>query len=47
VFMFRYQVASMLRSTGWKGLIEHLKDRGKNHPNSRTNSLQTRENDVD
>ena len=26
VFLFRYEVALMLRSTIWKGLIGHLKD---------------------
>jgi hypothetical protein len=40
LFMFRYQVALMLRSTGWNGLIRHPKDRGKNQQNSWTNSLQ-------
>jgi hypothetical protein len=39
LFMFRYQVALGLRSTGWKGLVGHLKDRGKNWQNSWTNSL--------
>jgi hypothetical protein len=32
---------------GWNGLIGHPKDWGKNHPNSRTNSLQHGKDDVD
>jgi hypothetical protein len=46
LFMFRYQFALMLRSTGWSGLVGHPKDRGKNWRNSWTNSLQQGENDV-
>jgi uncharacterized Fe-S cluster-containing radical SAM superfamily enzyme len=46
LFMFWYQFALMLRSTGWNGLVGHPKDRGKNRRNSWTNSLQQGENDV-
>jgi hypothetical protein len=34
LFMFRYQVALMLRNTRWNGLVGHPKDRGKNQQNS-------------
>ena len=44
--LFMYQVALMLRSTEWKGLVGHPKDRGKYSSNSKTNSLKQRENDV-
>ena len=37
----------ILRKGEWNELTEHLKDRGKDWPNSRTNSLQHGENDVD
>jgi hypothetical protein len=46
LFMFQYQVALMVRSTGGNGLVGHPKDCGKNRRNSWTNSLQQRENDV-
>jgi hypothetical protein len=36
-----------LRRGEWNGLIGHPKDRGKDRPNSRTNSLQHGENDAD
>ena len=37
----------ILRKREWNELRGHSKDRGKNRPNSRTNSLPPRENDVD
>jgi hypothetical protein len=37
----------ILRKGEWDELIGHPKDRGKNQPNLRTNSLQPREDDVD
>jgi hypothetical protein len=37
----------ILRKGEWNELIGHPKDRGKNRPNSRTNSLQQGENDAD
>jgi hypothetical protein len=40
LFMVQYQVALMLRSTRYNGLVGHPKDRGKNRRNSWTNSLQ-------
>ena len=46
LFIFRYQVALMLRSTGWKGLIGHPKDRGKDDLNSRASSFQPGETDA-
>jgi hypothetical protein len=46
LFMFRYQVALILRKGEWNELTRHLKDCGKYHPNSRMNSLQQEENDV-
>jgi hypothetical protein len=36
-----------LRRDDWNELTEHPKDRGRDRPNSRTNSLQPREDDVD
>jgi hypothetical protein len=36
-----------LRRGEWNELTGHPKDRGKNRRNSRTNSLQPGENDVD
>jgi hypothetical protein len=46
LFLFRYQVVLLLKRTGWKGLTRHPKHRGKDNSNSRTNSLQPRENDA-
>jgi hypothetical protein len=37
----------VLRIGEWNELTGHLKDRGKNWPNSKTNSLQQGENDAD
>jgi hypothetical protein len=37
----------ILRKGKWNELTGHLKDRGKNQPNSRTNSLKPGEDDVD
>jgi hypothetical protein len=36
-----------LRRGEWNGLTRHLKDHGKDLPNSKTNSLQHGENDAD
>jgi hypothetical protein len=36
-----------LRRDDWNELIRHPKDRGRDQPNSRTNSLQPGEDDVD
>jgi len=44
--LFRYQVALVLRSTGWKRLIGHPKDRGKDDSNSKINSFQAKENEA-
>ena len=46
MFLFRYQVTLMLRSTRWKGLIGHSKDREKDDLNSRANSFQPGETDA-
>jgi hypothetical protein len=46
VFLFWYKVVLILRKMGWKGLIGHPKDRGKDDSNSRTNSLKPGENNV-
>jgi hypothetical protein len=40
---FWHQVALVLRSIEWNELIRHLKDRGKDDLNSRTNSFQSGE----
>jgi hypothetical protein len=37
----------ILRKGKWNELTGHLKDREKNQPNSRTNSLKPGEDDVD
>jgi hypothetical protein len=37
----------ILRKGEWNELTGHPKDRGKNQPNSRTNSLKPGEDDVD
>jgi hypothetical protein len=37
----------VLRMGEWNELTRHPKDRGKDRPNSRTNSLQQGENDAD
>jgi hypothetical protein len=37
----------ILRKGEWNELTGHLKDRGKNQPNLRTNSLEPGEDDVD
>ena len=36
----------LLKRKGWKGLITHPKDRGKNHQNARTNYLQPGKDDL-
>jgi hypothetical protein len=36
----------IVRKVEWDELTEHPKNRGKDRPNSRTNSLQQWENDV-
>jgi hypothetical protein len=40
-------LAVKLRRDDWNELTEHPKDRGRDRPNSRTNSLQPGEDDVD
>jgi hypothetical protein len=40
-------LAVKLRRDDWNELTGHLKDRGRDRPNSRTNSLQPGEDDVD
>lgn len=45
--LFIFPFVLLLRRMGWKELIGHAKDRGKEDLNSRTNSLQSRENDAD
>jgi hypothetical protein len=44
--IFWFQVSLVLRNTGWNELIGHLKDRGKEDLNSRTNSFQPGETDA-
>jgi hypothetical protein len=46
LFLFRYQVALVLKNSGWHELIGHPKDRGKDDLNSRTNSFQLGETDA-
>jgi hypothetical protein len=46
IFLFGYQFVLLLRIMGWKGLIGHLKDRGNDNSNSRTNSFQPGEIDA-
>jgi hypothetical protein len=41
-----YCLVLIVRKVEWNELIGHPKDRGKDRPNSRTNSLQQGENDV-
>jgi hypothetical protein len=45
--IMRCYLVFILRKGEWNKLIGHPKDRGKNQPNSRTNSLQQWENDTD
>jgi hypothetical protein len=40
-------IVLILRKGDWNELTEHPKDRGRDRPNSRTNSLQLGEDDVD
>jgi hypothetical protein len=46
LFLFQHQVMFMLKSTVWKGLIGHPKDRGKDDLNSRASSFQPGETDA-
>jgi hypothetical protein len=46
LFLYQYQVALMLRCTGWNGLIGHQKDQGKYDLNSRVSSFKSGETDV-
>ena len=46
LFLFQHQVMFMLRSTTWKGLIEHPKNRGKDDLNSSANSFQPKGTDA-
>lgn len=47
LFLFRYQVALMLRSVGyWKSLIGYPNDLGKNDSNLGASSIQTGETNV-
>jgi hypothetical protein len=46
LFIFWFQVTLVLRNTEWNELIGHLKDRGKEGSNSRTNSFQPGEIDA-
>jgi hypothetical protein len=41
-----YCLVLIVRKVKWNELTGHPKDRGKDRPNSRTNSLQQGENDV-
>jgi hypothetical protein len=47
MFIMGYGLVVILRKGKWNELTGHPKDRGKNQPNSRTNSLQPGEDDVD
>jgi hypothetical protein len=46
LFIVGCYIFLLLKRKGWNGLIGHLKDRGKNHLNSMTNSLKPGENDA-
>ena len=46
LFIVGCYIVLLLKRKGWKGLIGLPKDRGKNHLNSRMNSLQLGENDA-
>jgi hypothetical protein len=46
-FIIGYGIIVILRNGEWNELIGHPKDRGKDSPNSKANSLQPREDDVD
>jgi len=46
LFLVGCYIVLILKRRGWNGLIGHPKDRGKNHLNSRTNSLKPGENDA-
>jgi hypothetical protein len=47
LFLVGCYIVLILKGNGWNILIEHPKDRGKNHRNSKANSLQPGEDDVD
>jgi hypothetical protein len=47
LFLLGCYIILLLKRNGWKRLVGHPKDRGKHHRNSRTNSLQPGEDDVD
>jgi len=46
LFFVGCYIVLLLKRKGCNGLIGHLKDQGKNHRNSRMNSLQPDENDA-
>ena len=46
-FIVDYCLVFILRKSEWNELNGYPKDRGKNQPNSRLNSLQHGEDDVD
>jgi hypothetical protein len=47
MFIMGCGLVVILRKDEWNELTRHPKDRGKNQPNSMTNSLQLGEDDVD
>jgi hypothetical protein len=47
MFLMRCGLVVELSEGEWNELTRHPKDRGKDRPNSRTNSLQHGENDAD
>jgi hypothetical protein len=47
MFIMGRGLAVKLRRDDWNELTGHPKDRGRDRPNSRTNSLQPGEDDVD
>jgi hypothetical protein len=46
LFFVGCYIVLLLKRKGWNELIGHPKDQGKNHLNSRKNSLQPDENDA-
>jgi hypothetical protein len=46
LFILGWYIILLLNRKGWKGLISHPKDRGKNHHNARTDYLQPGKDDL-
>ena len=47
MFIMGYDLVVILRREDWNELTGHSNDRGKDSPNSKANSLQPEEDDVD